>query len=293
MNIAKEIKGLLNYHECVIIPGFGSFISNYRPARYNSLTHTFEPPSKEVVFNSKITRNDGLLANQIVESEGIGYHQANMAVRNFVDDLFKTLNKGEKSMLEGLGTFSFDKSGHTVFMPESSFVYTEAYGLQQFTWIPEKDSGIASIYKARPAVRAIRSRKDIIKIAASITLLLGLSLFPLKNESPELQLSNTNIFSVLTEPVPAKSKVVDSESNFVSSITDSFVLVGGSFQHSENAITLKDQFAGQGFNSEIIKMDDGLFRVIVDSYSNKAEALHAMDNYRAKYPGSGVWVSTR
>ena len=100
MNFSKHISDLLKYHECVIIPEFGGFISNYKPAQYNRVKNTFSPPSKEVVFNAKINKNDGLFINHIVEVENVGYHQAEMAVLNFVDRTLRSLNNGEKVSLK-------------------------------------------------------------------------------------------------------------------------------------------------------------------------------------------------
>ena len=87
MNLATHISYLLKFHECVIIPEFGGFVSNYKPAQFDSIRNTFIPPGKEIIFNSKINKNDGLLINYLVDVEKIGYHQAQLIVLNFVDRL--------------------------------------------------------------------------------------------------------------------------------------------------------------------------------------------------------------
>lgn len=295
MNLIKEIALLLNYYECVIIPDFGGFISNYKPACYNPNTHTFDPPSKELVFNSKINHNDGLLVNQIVNSQGVDYAQANLAVSRFVDRLFAKLGQGESIQFENIGSFEFDKNGNIVFVSQGRFELSDAYGLQHFSLEPLSHKANLSVYRTRPAVSPMRNRKDALKIAASVVLLLGLSLFPLKNENLNLDTSNLNPVMIMAESAAPKSqeKLSYEDESKAETFTHQFVLVGGSFSQYENAETLQLRFKNQGYKPEIIDMKDGLYRVIVDSYSNKEAALSAMENYRTRYPSSGVWVSTR
>ena len=71
MDISKHLSTLLKFHECVIIPDFGGFISNYIPSRFDPFRNVFLPPTKEIVFNSKINKNDGLLINHLVETEAV------------------------------------------------------------------------------------------------------------------------------------------------------------------------------------------------------------------------------
>ena len=179
MEIAKHISTLLQFHECVIVPEFGGFISNYIPAQYDEVNHSLTPPSKTVVFNSKICNNDGLLINHIVENEKIGYEQAQTTVLNFIDDIFQELYKGETIKLNDLGTFNFDKTGAIVFNAYAKFELISSYGLKSFSYPCLDQSSSYSNFRTRPAVRTINGKKDFVKIAASIALLLSLSLFPL------------------------------------------------------------------------------------------------------------------
>jgi len=69
--------------------------------------------------------------------------------------------------------------------------------------------------------------------------------------------------------------------------------VGGSFEVLENAQTYHAELVKEGNPAEIVKMQNGRYRVIVDSYKSRDEALAAMENYRSLHSGSQVWVSTR
>lgn len=295
MNLTAHISYLLKYHECVVIPEFGAFISNYKPAQYNLAKNTFLPPSKEVVFNAKIKKNDGLLINYLVETENIAYHQAEVSIMNFVDSLFARLNNGEKVELEQLGVFEFDKTGAIVYNTANKFEMIEAYGLSEFSYPPMLENHAS--FQARPAIRVLNNRRDIVKIAASIALLLSLSLVPIKNERVNLHSSTVVPTELLREELPVQQEVenpVETIKEETAEVAENpFILVGGCFQQFENASQLQTELVGEGYNSEIVEMETGLYRVIVDSYLTSEEAQNAKTTYHRNHNGSGVWVSTR
>ncbi|MBA3284223.1 MAG: SPOR domain-containing protein, partial [Nitrosopumilus sp.] len=59
MKIDQHISQLLYHHDCVIVPGFGGFVTNSQPARIHPVQHQFYPPSKSLGFNIHLRRNDG------------------------------------------------------------------------------------------------------------------------------------------------------------------------------------------------------------------------------------------
>ena len=71
MEISQYIKEILLLNDCVIIPDFGGFVANYKPAMIEN--NRFFPPTKEIAFNNKLISNDGLLINYISEAEGVDY----------------------------------------------------------------------------------------------------------------------------------------------------------------------------------------------------------------------------
>ncbi len=64
MEISQYIKELLILNDCVIIPEFGGFVANYKPATIEN--NQFFPPAKEIAFNNKLVSNDGLLIKHIL-----------------------------------------------------------------------------------------------------------------------------------------------------------------------------------------------------------------------------------
>ena len=55
MDITKYIKELLFLHDCVILPGFGGFVANYKSAKIDEIRNVFFPPSKDIGFNREIS----------------------------------------------------------------------------------------------------------------------------------------------------------------------------------------------------------------------------------------------
>lgn len=101
MNLGKYIHQLLLENETVIIPGFGAFISNYKPAEISE--NEIKPPSKEISFTQQIRNNDGLLVGYISGSEKISHFDALKAIEKERENIIYRLDKGEKVMLEGTG----------------------------------------------------------------------------------------------------------------------------------------------------------------------------------------------
>ncbi len=301
MNISKHISTLLKFNECVVIPDFGGFISNYVPAKFDHKRNAFMPPSKEIVFNSKIGKNDGLLINQLVEAEGIAYHDAQMMISNWVDDALKALNHGEKIELEGVGFIEFDRNGSFLFQSEAENFLVDAYGLKEFSFPKITRSIYNETYQPRPAIRATTIGKNVVKVAASIAILLALSIFPMKRENFKFQSSTVNPIATMTErnsgpvqeEVAEEVKAPEPEIVKTEKKAGEFILVGGSFQKSANALAFKEELISEGYNAEIFELKNGMFKVAIDSYASRQEAIDAMKSYRESHLGSQAWVGTR
>lgn len=300
MNISGYIHTLLKFNECVIIPDFGGFISSYVPARFDRKKNVFLPPSKEITFNSKIVKNDGLLINYIVEKEGIGYHDARMAIDNWVENTMKTLYDGNEVSFEGAGTLKADRNGSFIYTPGSDNKLTDAFGLEELN-VKHIALSAPKETKQRPAVRAISYRSNIGKVAAGIAMLVTLSLIPVRKGNFDFSSSVVNTPALIKNAEVAKSDIQENE-NVVAEVTSEvvsqpevkpYILVGGSFQYYENAHNFEIELRINGHHPEIIKQDNGLFKVAIDSYTDKQLALDAMKLFREDHPNISAWVSRR
>ena len=146
MNIRLEkiAKELLTDQDCVIIPKFGGFITHYRPAIIELSKNIILPPGKSISFNSKLSTNDGLLAQYVSSKTGISYNDALVAIKSKVQFWERELNKYKYLELEGLGSFIVNKEGGLVFeqFNESNFS-NSSYGLSTVHAPEIKRVGIA------------------------------------------------------------------------------------------------------------------------------------------------------
>lgn len=131
--IDHYISNLLYYNECVVVPGFGAFLTRYYPAEINSATHMFRPPSKRVAFNTRIQENDGLLAKHISTVDQVSYEKAMESVEISVRSWKKLLRAGKKVYLNGIGRLYMSETGKLQFNPAHDINYDiNSYGLNIF-----------------------------------------------------------------------------------------------------------------------------------------------------------------
>ena len=155
MKLGKYIQLLLPEHETVIIPGFGAFVSSYKPAEIDKESGEIKPPSKEVTFNQKIRNNDGLLVETIAEKEGISHFEALQKIETERENMLYQLDKGENKNLLldafGLETASPSKEIQEEQEDESEIDY-EDKKLKEFeTVVNEQPSEKETLEKDPPS----------------------------------------------------------------------------------------------------------------------------------------------
>lgn len=140
MTLANHITSLLYKHECIVVPGFGGFITSYQPAHISQSNHYIYPPSKKVAFNVYLNQNDGLLAKHLSEREQIGYTDALMKIETIVKDWMTTLYNGSTLVMGDIGSFTLDREKKLQFEPFNKLNYLEdSFGLKTIHFIPEEN----------------------------------------------------------------------------------------------------------------------------------------------------------
>ena len=102
LNLSNFIYSLLLENDTVIIPGFGAFVSTYKPAVI--LENEIKPPSKEISFTQKIKNNDGMLAEIIARKAKISQSYAMKRIEKAHENMLYELDKGETVIIENIGT---------------------------------------------------------------------------------------------------------------------------------------------------------------------------------------------
>lgn len=137
MEIQQYISELLSEHDCVIIPGLGGFVGSYLPAQIHPVYHTFQPPSKKILFNINLRQNDGLLANHIAQAKKIDFKEANELIHQFAEETTRSLKIKKYLILQNIGKLYMGKEGNIQFDQDlRSNLLPDSFGLQPFFSAP-------------------------------------------------------------------------------------------------------------------------------------------------------------
>ena len=133
MNIEKHISQLLYRFQCVTVPGFGAFLTETLSARIVTESNTFFPPKKAISFNALLKNNDGLLANQIANTEKISYSEAIAIIDNDVTLWKNQLQNSGKISIKDIGEITAIETDKLVFKPAENLNFlTDSFGLSSY-----------------------------------------------------------------------------------------------------------------------------------------------------------------
>ena len=189
MNLEKHIGELLYDHNCVIVPDLGGFVANYTPAKIHPTQHTFSPPSKSIVFNINLKKNDGLLANQIATFEKKSYDDALKYIDFFVKEVNVQLKSGAKVTIDDVGTLYLDVERNIQFEPAPTNFLLDAFGLSSFhspaikvQTIKKRIGKELNDRDAIPLEKKKRSAKRLVAIAVIVPVLAAFIWIPFKTD---------------------------------------------------------------------------------------------------------------
>lgn len=298
MQLDQYISDLLYRYECVILPGFGAFLTQHQSAQVHETTHAFYPPKKRLSFNGQLVDNDGLLANYIAKTEQLPHEEANAQIATYVRFLFDRLHAGEHIAFKNIGQLSFNVENHLTFEPSYHLNYlTDSFGLSSFT----TPRVAREVYKQE--VEALETNIPIaftperrnggwMKYAAVAAIMLfGIAGIMSYNyleqveshnyaaqQEADAQLENKiqEATFVIQNPLPAVTlNLLKPQGRYH--------VVAGAFRNEENAAKRVSQLRAKGYNSRQIGINKfGLHQVVYDSYSDSQDALKALRTIRTE-----------
>ena len=183
MNIGKYIHELLLENETVIIPGFGAFVSDYKPAEINEDTNELKPPSKEILFNRQIRNNDGLLVGSVALGESVSHFDALKKIEKERENIIYQLDKGEKVTLENTGELFVNEKFEIQFIPfKDENLLLDSFGLEA---VLLEDSA-----EKEPVVGIVEENSEPEKEKSTPVILPGKEVseaatIPVQNKEPE------------------------------------------------------------------------------------------------------------
>lgn len=133
IELARHIEILLLDNDCVIVPGFGGFITHHVSARHIEEENLFLPPYRTIGFNPAMKLNDGLLVQSYMIAYDASYPEAVRIVNSRVEKLESILHKEGEYELHGIGLLRENVQGQYTFKPlESGILSPNLYGLSSF-----------------------------------------------------------------------------------------------------------------------------------------------------------------
>jgi len=318
VDITAFIRELLFGHDCVIVPGFGGFIGNYTPAQVDRSSGTFYPPVKQISFNRNLNHNDGLLVGRISSSLNITYGDARTFVENYVTDLRKKLENGDKIIFDNIGIFVNNQEGNVQFEPDrTSNYHLDSYGLESFQCFPLEGYDVRKRiikHEGKNPVKLVSIRKIIWRAAIIVPLLSVMVAVPLKTNlfKPKVEVSTLNPLVsaefehnkvavdeiVKEESAKPPVSVTVTESIAIlpanepgSPVSGGYHLITGSFKSHDNAEKQVNILIGEGFTPEIVTAPNGFFRVSAMVCIDLATAELKKESISKKFPAS--WISRK
>lgn len=286
MQMISYIQDLLYRYECVIVPGFGAFLTHYYPASVSE--NIFLPPRKEVSFNKQLQANDGVLANYVAAVEHCNYEVALQRVRNFVTLWASTLSEKKEFNIPSIGLLKINEEGNTVFFPEKHRNYlSTSFGLTPYEITTLKREGEKQPIIFIPnEVSENNVKKPLLRYAAigilAITLggFSGLKIYEnqvAQHNFVEKEKAATLLENQIQEATFVLDNPLPSLTLFIPKISGNYHIIAGAFKIEENATKKISQLIEKGFPARSIGPNKyGLHQVVYQSYETREEALQGL-----------------
>ena len=294
MQLSKFISELLLEHDCVTVPGLGSFLGNFKSAHYDLENEKFYPPSKQISFNSQIKANDGLLAKFISEKSGLNYDDSLKEIHQEV--LKITLNlKKESVLLKDIGELNLNKEENIVFNPlQTKNFLKDSFGLSPIfiKELTQENSLNKKEIVLKPKVRS----KFYQTAAVWACLIFGASsiYYNVNNDLLEQKLAyeqnlRQESFSKVQKAVFDLGSLPSLTIN-VKRQASQFYVIAGAFRITKNAENLVSSLKMKGYDSRILPLNEkGLTPVAFEGFYQRKAAVTSLREIQAK-ENKNAWI---
>ena len=207
-SITEHIEFLMTRHDCVAIPGWGAFIANCSPARYEEDSATMQRPRRIIGFNASATHNDGLLAQSLMRREGMTYDEAMRFIADSVKTFRQQLAKDCEVSMGRLGYFRRVKGRYIEFVP-----FMRANGCDQYYGLGDLSIKKVAALEQEPQAAIVPQGRNLFvhkaaRVAASVAVLIGLGIMlttPITIDRGNQQLAS--MAPTVTAPQPQQLSV--------------------------------------------------------------------------------------
>ena len=280
MQLSNHISELLFKHDCVTVPGFGSFLGNYKSAEYDFKEEKFHPPYKQISFNAQIKDNDGLLAKLISLELNLSYDDALKKIHQEVID-WKQKLQYQTVQLKKIGELYLNSEKSIVFVPVKSVNHLkDSFGLTTL-YVSQLNQDKSDKVKNIPTYFKPVKKSNLFKTAAIwICLVLGLG-------SLYYNVNNNFIEQKIVQQQEARNQSKEAVQKAVFDLgslplltlnikreAKQYYIIAGAFRVSNNAEKLVLNLKKKGYDSKILPLNEkGLSPVAFSGYSDRTEAV--------------------
>lgn len=284
MQLSIHISKLLFDYDCVTIPGFGSFLGNYKSAQYDFKEQKFHPPCKQISFNSQIKENDGLLAKDVAKKLDLSYDEAVKKIRQEVLIWLKKI-KSETIVLKNIGELYLNKEDKITFIPSKDLNHLkESFGLPPIFISELKNDNLLpnKSTKKIPTYFKIEKNKNNFFTQAAIwtCLIIGLGSLYIneKNNVLEQEMAYEQEYRKQTKQKVQKAVFylgsLPSMTVNVKMKDKKYFIIAGAFRISQNAKNLVLNLKNKGYDASRLSLNQkGLNPVAFNSFSNRNDAV--------------------
>lgn len=135
--IGNHIEELLQWYNCVVVPGVGGFLTNYREADIEMEGEeecSIFPPLREVRFNQSLVDNDGILVHAYMQAYDASYPAAERQMQIEIGDMLDFLSIEGQYSIGHIGSLHQDLYGNLSFKTSEMGVASPyIYGLPAFS----------------------------------------------------------------------------------------------------------------------------------------------------------------
>lgn len=322
MGVEHYLNELLYRYNCVVIPGFGAFLTQKKSAVLHKASNTFYPPTKILSFNKQLTSNDGLLVSYMAQAEKKGYEVMLRSVNDTVKNWNIVLQKGERLPLPNVGELWQNTEGKILFQPSEKVNYlTSSFGLVPFVSKPVTREVLKEEvvqleekipFTITPEARTSTTIRPYLKYAAIFLLALstglagyttyqnGIESQQMAQEDAQEQVSKHIQEATFFDTSPLELPVLNLN---ISSTADKALktatkgqkihhIIAGAFRFKTNADKKIRQLKRRGFNPSYIGTNKfGLYMVAYESFTDSKKALSTLKEIRQSH-SKDAWLKS-
>jgi hypothetical protein len=292
-----HIEKLLAHHKYGVIPYLGGFVVQQQSAKV--LSDRITAPAAIVAFNPLMLHADGMLALEIARSRQISYRMAMEYIDHEVESIQLKLNDFQQVHIGNLGMIVKNETGSLIFDPsEKPAFLPENLGLTDI-YVTERTKLLKT--ESRQVTFTLPSNRTF-RYAASILLALGLFVYTERVSDVKTNRSTANLALLgiiqTKQPKPSPATVQPQIPSITEKNPDQkvsaaprFHVIVASLHTAKTADEVCQSLIGESFEKAHVLSPAKLYRVAIESFNNKKEAISFMMNLRkTDHRFENAWV---